>query len=255
MRQISALGLALIGIFALLCIGGVGALCSLAIAPALNEEADKIAELPTTPDVQTGEKAALTGDLSGNTLITSDPDIPNIAAYKVVAYRIEKYTTSTSGSGSKRRTTHSWKTYKTVINTLKLDVDGTAVSFYASDGIDISGDMHNFQEQTVLTSGDLRVVGFRDGDRVTIVGKRMGDEFMAEKLHGGTRGDLVSDTRTAAKVFRYLGFGTMACGGLVAVGLIGTAILLVWRKKPDPVVPGGPSMWPPMPPPDQSQFS
>ncbi len=250
MRQISALGLALIGIFAFLCLGGIGALCALAVAPAMTNEANDIADMPTTPDVATGEEAALTGTLTGNTAITSDPEIDQIADYKVVAYNVERYTRSTSGTGKNRRTTNRWEKIRTVMNTLKMEVGGTPVTFYGKDNVKLDGDMHSFQEGTTITSGDLRVIGFRDGDQVTVVGKRMGDgQFMIDQMYGGTRDDLVANTRLAAKVFRYLGFGSMVCGGLVAIGLLGTAVLLVYRKKPDAPPPAGPSMWPPVTPP------
>jgi hypothetical protein len=78
--------------------------------------------------------------------------------------------------------------------------------------------MHAFPTSGSFSQGDHRVRGFQEGDLVTIVAKHMEDgRFMADELYGGTRDELVSDTRTVAKVFRYIGYGLMAVAAVLTV--------------------------------------
>lgn len=229
MKKFSALTIGLVGLFLVCCCGATGAACSLGIAPLLDDRASEIARMPTTPDVAVGKKAALTGFLSGNTPITSDPDMPDIADYDVVAYQVQVYEQRTSGSGSSRRTSHSWDTKRTVVNTLNLDVNGETVTCYPDDTPTFNGRMQTFPQSGSFSEGDHRVRGFQDGDLLTIVAKRMEDgRFMADEYYGGTRDELVSDTRTVAKIFRYIGYAVMAVSGfllLVLLLIVGGVIL------------------------------
>jgi hypothetical protein len=231
-KRIPFLIIGLVGVGMICCFGGVGAACSLGFSPLFSDRAAKIADMPTTTDVRVGEQAALTGVLSNNAIITSDPDMGDITAYEMVAYKVETYDRRTTGSGSRRRTTGSWTTTRTAVNTLTMDVDGHLVTFSGEDAVKLTGDLHNFQEDETLQDGSQRVSGFRNGDQVTIVAERQeSGAFLADELYGGTRDELVSDTRTAAAIFRYGGYGLMVCGGGIGLVLLIGSVALALRKR------------------------
>jgi hypothetical protein len=233
MKKVSLLTASVVLFLMICCCGVTGLICSQGVGRLIDKRATEIAEMSTTPDVAVGKQAALTGTLTGNASITSDPDLPNIADYNVVAYEVQVYERRTSGSGSSRRTSYSWNTTRTVVNTLTLEVNGQTVTVYAADNISFNGDMHAFPTGGSFSQGDHRVRGFQEGDLVTIVAKHMEDgRFMADELYGGTRDELVSDTRTVAKIFRYIGYGMMAVAAvLTAVALIIGGFFLSRRRS------------------------
>jgi hypothetical protein len=74
------------------------------------------------------------------------------------------------------------------------------------------------------------VQGFHSGDSVTIVAERTADgSFLADEIFGGSREQLITNTRLGASLFRYMGYGFM-CVSAIA-GIIFAAIaLLVFRQ-------------------------
>lgn len=232
MRQVSFAVIAVIGGILMLCFCGAGLACSVGFAPLLSDEADKIENLPTTTDVRAGTEVALTGTLSDNPAITSDPDVPNIGSYEVVAYQVETAQTSTSRSGGRTRTSLRWETDRTVVNTLTMEVEGRAVTFVGEEGITLNGDMLTFNEDGTQSAGSKRVRGFRNGDLVTIVATRTSSgDFSASQLYGGTRDGLVSDTRTVSAIMRYAGYCLLGIGAAIGLGLLVAGYFLL-RTRP-----------------------
>lgn len=230
MNKIPLLVFGLAGAFFMFCCCATGAACSLGFSPAIDKRASDIAKRPTTPDVAAGTNVALTGTLSGNPTVSSDPDVPEIAQYNVVAYKVESYEKSTSGSGSSRRTTGSWRLVRTVVNSLKMTVGGQSVSFYAGSSMTLGGQLHTLPENSAPAYGSKRVSGFQNGDQITVVAKRMGDgRFLADELYGGTRDELVSGKRAVAGVLRYGGYALMGVGGFI--GLIMLVVAFIALKK------------------------
>ncbi len=234
MKKVSLLTVGLVTLFLICCCGGTGLLCSQGLGGLLDKRADEVSGLPTTPDVATGKKAVLTGILTGNAPITSDPDVPDIAQYEVVAYQVQVYERRTTGSGSSRRTSNSWNTTRTVVGTLKLDVQDETITFTRDTSLGFNGSMHVFPDGGSFSEGDHRVRGFQNGDLLTIVARRgENGQFTADELYGGTRDQLIANTRTLARVFRYGGYALLIFAGFftVVMAIIGGFILTRGRSR------------------------
>lgn len=214
-----------------------GGLMAFGLAPSLEDRAAELNTLPTTPDVAVGQEAILTGTLSENETITTDPEISNIASYELVAYLVERYERSTSGTGSNRRTTGSWRIDRRVVDTLTLDVNGTLVDLIGDDlSTALNGTPHEFRVDgsNTLSNGSRRVRGFRNGDQVTIVGERtLNGSFETSEIYGGTREQLIENAETGAAVAKYLGLAFMGCSLVVMLifGIVAAVVMLANRRR------------------------
>jgi hypothetical protein len=230
MSKIPVLIIGLLGIGMICCLGGAGAACSMGFSPLLSDRADEIEDMPTTPDVSVGEEVALTGILSDNPPITDDPEL-DIAQYELVAYKVEIYNTHRTGTGSNRRTRGDWDTLRTVVDSLTMEVEGQVITINGDANVTLGGSLHTYNADQIQSDGSRRVSGFLNGDQVTMVGERLeSGEFVPDQLYGGTREELVSDTRTGAKIFRYVGYALMVCGGGIGLLFVLGAVALSRRR-------------------------
>lgn len=213
--------------------GGAGIIClffscggflAFYVAPSMEDRAAELQTLPTSPDVAVGQQAVLTGELSNNPTIKTDARVSNIATYELVAYEIERYD-PTEGSRTRSGT---WVYEGRVLPDLQMEVNGTLISF--------SGYSMTLPNETITyeTSGNgqrWRVRGFRNGDLITMAGRRTADgRFEAGEIMGGTREQLIQYKESGATDSRYVGLLCLACGLMVML-VFGGASFMGWRAQ------------------------
>jgi len=161
--------------------------------PMIYNEYEEIAAMPATPDIATGEKAVLTGILSDNKTISTDPEIDTIAQYELIAYQVETYSKG------------SWSTTRELVAILRMEVNGQTVAFRTDTETTFDGIHEFYVDQGDLRDGSRRVRGFRNHDQVTIIAKRTAEDiFLAQELYGGTRDDLLDAKSPTGEMFLLL---------------------------------------------------
>jgi hypothetical protein len=245
MKQVPTIVLIIIGIFVFICCG-CGIAGSLGASNWFSNRADKIEKLPTTTNVNTGEDTVLTGTLDGNTVLANDPDAGDISEYGLVMYQFQRYdrTTRRNNNGG-NRTSGSWDTVRTEFQPLTMTVNGETIRFDRKGSFSINGDLTTYNlDGGSTTDGSRRLRGFRNGDLVTIVAEKQSDgSFKADEIYGGTRDDLIKNTRTAATIFRYCGYGMVVVGGVL--GLVLVVLLIIARQAAKTTAPPPPPYVPP----------
>ena len=125
--------------------------------------------------VAPGEKVLITGTLTGN---------PARVPEGLVAYARQQASTPHVGT---------WATTAQVWPALAFSIDGKTFHTRQVDALSLGGALHVVEVGITQT---VRLVGFRNGDLVTLVGyKDATGQLVPLRLHGGSRQELLSHLR------------------------------------------------------------
>ncbi|MBN1120479.1 MAG: hypothetical protein JXJ17_05335 [Anaerolineae bacterium] len=225
------LGSAFGAVLAAICFLALGAVMAFVISPQQAAEWRRIQNLPeltasSFAGVQTGEAVAITGKLEDN-----DP----LNVYEHVAYTVEEWQVEPPDEDDSTAD-GSWSTIETVVPELNVSISGGTVRTTAVNQATLGGGLDEiideaYSRQTAkydgreLSEGSLRIRGFRDGNLVTVVGKKgSSGDLVPDRLYAGDRVELVDSIRASARTTFVIGIVMMVISPLVLVGGILAAI-------------------------------
>lgn len=232
-RRVKAAVAAVIGgVFMFLC----GIVLAFVISPSQAIEWRRIQNLPElTPtefaNLTTGEDVAVTGTLAGNTALTPD----GLVLFERSRFEVEP------ADDNDNTPDGSWTPVESMYPTLKLDFSGTTIDVLSAESITFNLIPHETIEDApsgltatyggqTLHEGAVRTIGFKDGDLVTIVGKKASVGGIApSRIAGGDRVQLVEDIRAGARILFGIGISMMICAPIAILGGV-TGGLFFGRK-------------------------
>lgn len=202
-----------------------GALLAFVISPQQALEWRRIQALPeldaaSLAATASGEEVAITGILSGNEELTGD----GLVAYKREQWKVKPPDDEDDTASG------SWEVIERVVPALAVDIRGGTVSTIPDDSASLSGSTHDTLErgsgtQTAsyegeqLPDGSVRTQGFKNGDLVTVIGRKATTGgIVPDRVFGGDRVQLVDSIRSGARAAFLFGIGMMICAPLVLVG-------------------------------------
>jgi hypothetical protein len=222
-----------------------GALMTFVFAPAQALQAARISGLPRVENaaavqaVAAGDELLVTGVLTGNPVVFEDA---GLVAYSEDEWQVTVPSSSNDDPGSSREPHGSWKSVKTDVPALTLEMNGQPVALQAAGGVTLSGPLH---EQLVpgngisakyngqsLPDGSRRYQGLRNGDQVTVLGKKAAGEGIApDQLFAGDRAAFEENQRQAAAGLLIFGIVMMVMAPVVLVGGVLGAIFGRGRRR------------------------
>lgn len=232
LRQRLSTVLIALGISALCCLSG--ALMTFVFSPAQALQAIHISRLPLMDalDIQSaapGDTLLLTATLRDN--------VPPQGKVDLVAYSIEEWRVTQpddSGRGSQdAKPFGRWQMVETVVPELTMELDGQRVSLHRFAEVRLSGALHEEMVQSnhplqamdgdeLFPNGTRRYRGLRNGDWVTVLGKKASDDGVnPEQLFEKSQWQADQGLFSA-------GVCTMALSPLLAIGGL---LLAVFRRK------------------------
>lgn len=239
LRQRLSAVLGALGFSLLCCLSG--ALMTFVLGPTQSFQAFRISQLPPmdAKDVQSaapGETLLFTATLTGNPPLQQDLDM--------VAFIVQEWQVtvpSESGRGSDEPQPYGrWETVETVAPELTVELDGQTFLLHQSKAVGLSGALREEMVKSdslleamdmdkPLPDGTRRYQGLRNGDRVTVLGKKASDGGVnPEHLFAGDRVAFEESQWQAAQGLFFAGLCTMALSPLV---LIGSLWFALFRRK------------------------
>src|SRR5688572_4923145 len=209
-----------------------GALMTFVFAPAQALQAARISGLPRVENAAAvaataaGDELLVTGVLTGNPVVFEDA---SLVAYSEEEWQVSVPSSSSGDPDSSSEPHGSWKSVKTVVPALTLEMDGQPVTLQAAGSASLSGPLH---EQLVpgngigakyngksLPDGSRRYQGLRNGDQATVLGKKTADgEIAPDQLFAGDRAAFEESQRQAAAGLLIFGIVMMVMAPVVLVG-------------------------------------
>lgn len=209
-----------------------GALMTFVFAPAQALQAAHISGLPPVESAAAvdaaaaGDELLVTGVLVGNPVLFEEA---GLVAYSEEEWQVTVPSSSSDDPDSSSEPHGTWKSVKTVVPALTLEMDGQPVALRAAGSAHLSGPLH---EQLVagngiaakyngksLPDGTLRYQGLRNGDQTTVLGKKAADGGVAPgQLFAGDRAAFEESQRQAASGLLIGGILMMVFAPVVLVG-------------------------------------
>lgn len=215
-----------------------GFIMAFVVSPSQAIEWRRIQNLPElTPSefaaLSSGEDLAITGTLSGNQALTPD----GLVLYERSRFEVDPPDDNDNTADG------SWTPIESVYPTLKMDFSGTSVDVLAAESITLnlvpheiiedapSGITATYGDQT-LHEGAIRTSGFKNGDLVTVVGKKASvGGIVPNRIAGGDRVQLVEDIRAGARIAFVLGIAMMICAPIAIIGGVFGGLFFGKRKS------------------------
>jgi hypothetical protein len=204
----------------------LGAFLAFVLSPRQASLARKVERMPDMDAVsvsaaQSGADVLITGQLQDNRVL----DEGGFVAYTLQEWEVTPPDTDDDDDEPKG----SWKTRERAAPDLKLEVGGQTVEILRTDGVSMSGPLHedliygNGWEEAKydgewLPEGSLRIRGFLNGDLVTVWGKKASNGgVIPDELYAGDRVAFAGSKRRAAQGLLIAGLCMMGAAPLVLV--------------------------------------
>lgn len=181
-------------------------------------------DAPALQSLAPGAPVAVTGILEVNEEVAD--------AQGLVIYLEQRWTVEdTEDEGWKG----AWETVYTASPACSLTLAGDSIALQVAREVVIDGTLHESrvyvpeQAQQVdgIAEGTLRHIGFKAGDKITVVGSKAAAGITPSRVFGGERKALVQHFERQVSGLRIVG----GIFGLVGIGLLITAIVLWLRKE------------------------
>lgn len=220
-----------IGTFLMFVCGG---LLAFVISPQQALEWRRIDDLPVldangVAAAAVGEEIVVTGILAGNDPLTNE----GYVAYELDEWKVDPPSDEDDDYDG------SWRYVERMVPALTLDIAGQNIQTTANNNASLDGaNLHeNLQDGTggqrakdsssgqVLSEGALRWQGFKDGDLVTVVGKKTSTgDVTPNRLFAGDKVQLVEHIRSGARAAFIFGIACMVGAPFMFIlGLFGIA--------------------------------
>ncbi len=218
-----------------------GALMTFVFSPAQALEALRISRLPQM-NAQTIQAAA-----PGETLLftaTLTDNVPPQEGVDMVACIVEEWQVTVPSEGGRGgdvpQPSGHWETVETVAPELTVELGGQRIALHRTTRVRLSGALHETiiesdaplrasDGENLLPAGTRRYRGLRDGDLVTVLGKKASDGgVIPEHLFAGDRVAFEESQREAAQGLFSAGLCAMAMAPLV---LLGGLLFALFRRK------------------------
>lgn len=192
-------------------------------------EALEMADAAALSSAQVGEDLLVFGSLDKNPELTQD----GLVAFERQIWDIDE---DSDGDASAE-----WEDQEVVFTALTIRSRGVSFKVERSEPVRLDGAYHTTIVKEGAGSlvydgireGTLRHAGFRNGDRVTVLGKKStADTVLADHLYGGTPEELADELRSTANFLTLFGIGFMGISSLLAG-------LMVWKGRRE----GGFRLW------------
>ncbi len=219
------IGAATAAVIGAVCFLILGAVMAFVISPKQAVEWRRIQNLPeltasSFAGAPTGEEVAITGTLEDNAPLN---------VYEHVAYTVEEWRVDPPDDEDST-TDGSWSTIETTVPELSISISGGTISTTGVNSVTFGGSLDEvideaYSVQTAkydgreLGEGSLRIKGFRNGNLVTVVGKKASTgDLIPERLFAGDRVQLVDSIHASARTTFIIGIVMMVISPLVLVG-------------------------------------
>ena len=189
--------------------------------------------------VASGEELAVTGRLEGNPLLTEE----GLVAYVSERWDVDPGEQAEDDS-EPDEPSGSWNEIETVAPALAIAINGGGVTTVTVTDVTTGGIMMTTPieqgkgsgslaadfEGVVVLDGSTRERGYRNGDLITIVGRKTSTgEILPERFYGGDRVALVEEIRQGARFLFMFGIASMICAPIILV--IGILSALFGRSQ------------------------
>ncbi|HEC22110.1 MAG TPA: hypothetical protein ENI95_04230 [Chloroflexi bacterium] len=231
-RAVIGLG---VGAFLLLCFG---AFLAFVISPRQALEWRRVNNLPQLDAeayaaLPAGEEALITGTLQGNQALTDD----GLVAYIREIWEVEPPDPDSESEEPKG----AWRLEEKAAPALTIAISGGTVITVPNADPSFAGNLHETlatgpgplsarDGDRSLPDGSVRTRGFRDGDLITVLGRKASTgDLIPERLFAGDRVQLVEHIQSGARAAFTAGLVMIACAPLVLIG--GTLAILFGRRR------------------------
>jgi hypothetical protein len=230
-RMNAVIGAVIVSIAFCLC----GAVMVFFLAPQQAMKAYQISKMPVM-DAQSVDAAAAGGNVLITGYLQGEPatsDLPDFIAYTQERWEV---TVSKDNDGKENTPSGSWKTEKTAIPALTLNVNDMPVNILASNDASFAGNLHETLIEgngtlqadyngKSLKDGSIRYQGFFDGDLTTVFGQKASvGGVQPQDIFAGDRVAYEAYQKQMAGAFLFGGLGMMICSPIVLVlGVLGAA--------------------------------